>query len=458
MMWSRVLPGCVAVATALTFPELSLGAGELGGDDRFEDPSAQPRQTGTRAGKRATGAPMAPSSDARFAPLLDFDGTSALQVLALPTAPALVAAPATGTLPPISLPVDEPPAQVSSAPAVLAVDPAGLHTGVLIAAALAVDPPAALAASPAPTLALASTSPDPAADVPAAFATAAAGSPSADLLAQLPGTLSADARFAALPVEEQAALRLPAAAAALAPIAEPAIPVTSSALAPVAASSPASAMSADTSSSMEQLTTALIAPRATVPPAVAPSAAITTSAFGTEIGAAPAAAARPAPVMPATPAARSPASLPAPSVASAAVVPAPKPPLTTPVVGSRRDFQIDIKSQLATRVDGKAAGAVDFAQTATGLKVRLGSIVELLGARYDPAQLARIRASSAGNLYLSLSELQGQGIPISYDPVYDEFNVGLIDTRPKGARKVHIDQISTAERGLGSAAIDQVRR
>lgn len=119
---------------------------------------------------------------------------------------------------------------------------------------------------------------------------------------------------------------------------------------------------------------------------------------------------------------------------------------------------LDIRSQLTTRIDGKNAGKVDFQQTTTGLAVRLGSIVELLGDRYDAAQIARIRASAAGDVYLPLSQLQAQGIPISYDPVYDEFNVGTLDTRPKAARKVHMDQISTPERGLGSTGIDQVRR
>ena len=119
---------------------------------------------------------------------------------------------------------------------------------------------------------------------------------------------------------------------------------------------------------------------------------------------------------------------------------------------------LDIRSQLTTRIDGKAAGKVDFQQSATGLAVRLGSIVELLADRYEANQIARIRSSAAGEVYLPLLQLREQGIPISYDPVYDEFNVGLVDTRPKAARKVHMDQISTPERGLGSTGIDQVRR
>ncbi len=61
-------------------------------------------------------------------------------------------------------------------------------------------------------------------------------------------------------------------------------------------------------------------------------------------------------------------------------------------------------------------------------------------------------------MYFSLAELKAQGIPISYDPVYDEFNIGQTDTRPQAARKVHMDQISVPERGLGSSGIDQIRR
>jgi hypothetical protein len=165
------------------------------------------------------------------------------------------------------------------------------------------------------------------------------------------------------------------------------------------------------------------------------------------------------------PAAMAPAASPAPAAAAAAVVavvPRPKEPQPTapglgPVGTAASAYPLDIKSQLVTRVDGKTAGAVDFQQTPNGIKVRLGAIAEVLVDRYDPAVIARIRGSAAGQAYLSLAELQAQGIPISYDPVYDEFNVGLTDTRPKAARKVHIDQISAPERGGGSTGIEQVR-
>lgn len=154
------------------------------------------------------------------------------------------------------------------------------------------------------------------------------------------------------------------------------------------------------------------------------------------------------------------APVPAAPAAAAALAPLPQVKLqpSATAAGRADALRIDIKSQLLTRIDGKSAGTIDFRQTEAGLQVRLGSIADLLGDRYDAAQLARIKASSASNVYLSLADLQAQGIPISYDPVYDEFNVGTIDARPKARMKVHMDQISAPERGLGSTAMEQVRR
>ncbi len=139
------------------------------------------------------------------------------------------------------------------------------------------------------------------------------------------------------------------------------------------------------------------------------------------------------------------------------MVPKPKPALTAPASAAASPYEVDVSARLLTRVDGKTAGTVDFQQTPSGLKVRLGSIVEVLADRFDPAQIARIRCSAAGNTYLSLTDLQAQGVPISYDPVYDEFNVGTTDTRPKAGRKVHIDQITAPERSGDSTAIGQIR-
>ncbi len=129
-----------------------------------------------------------------------------------------------------------------------------------------------------------------------------------------------------------------------------------------------------------------------------------------------------------------------------------------PGAGVESAYMIDVTSQLLTRIDGKAAGKIDFRQTTSGLEVRIGSLAEMLGDRFDAATRERMTSSAASNVYLSLAQLQAQGIPISYDPVYDEFNIGMLDTRPKAARKVHMDQISTPERGPGSAFVGQVPR
>lgn len=135
-------------------------------------------------------------------------------------------------------------------------------------------------------------------------------------------------------------------------------------------------------------------------------------------------------------------------------MPRPKPQQSLPAAAAKpASAQIDVKSQLLTRIDGKTAGKVDFRQTGSGLQVRLGSIVELLGDRFDPAMIARIRASSARDVYVSLAQLQAQGIPISYDPVYDEFNVGKVDARPKAGYKVHIDQISSVQQRRQDPAV-----
>jgi hypothetical protein len=134
-------------------------------------------------------------------------------------------------------------------------------------------------------------------------------------------------------------------------------------------------------------------------------------------------------------------------------MPRPKPVAAVPAAAAKPGaLQIDVKSQLLTRIDGKTAGKVDFRQTSSGLQVRLGSIVELLGDRFDPAMIARIRSSSSRDVYLPLAQLQAQGIPISYDPVYDEFNVGKVDARPKAGDKVHIDQIGTVLQRRQNAA------
>lgn len=94
---------------------------------------------------------------------------------------------------------------------------------------------------------------------------------------------------------------------------------------------------------------------------------------------------------------------------------------------------LQFTSSLDTRVDGRTMGQVDFQQSPAGLKIRLGSVAEVLADRLPADELARIRNSSSGNAWLSLAELQAQGIPISFDPAYDEFNIGHEENGPGAA-------------------------
>lgn len=126
--------------------------------------------------------------------------------------------------------------------------------------------------------------------------------------------------------------------------------------------------------------------------------------------------------------------------------------------GTSMPSAVAIASQLTTRIDGRVAGEIDFQQDMRSITVRIGSIVELLGDRYDTAELKRLTQSAAGNTYLSLAQLQQVGIPISYDPVYDEFNIGSKDYLPTAAHKVQMDQISRPQREVGPIVMEQLRR
>lgn len=121
-------------------------------------------------------------------------------------------------------------------------------------------------------------------------------------------------------------------------------------------------------------------------------------------------------------------------------------------------FGLDIRSSLVTRIDGRVAGKIEFQQTSTSINVRIGSIVELLKDRFEVLELTRITNSSAKDHYMSVAQLRAAGIPITYDPVYDEFNVGSNDYRPNAAHKVQIDQIGTSQREIGPIEFDQVSR
>lgn len=436
---SRILPGSVAVVAAFTVPEFSVGAGDLVGSSGFDDPpepAAKPELGVVKLGQAGVKTQL---TGVRYAAILNLDLNSADAAPFAWAAPTATTLAGTGaemeTVAPVSLPSSE-----ESAPAFVAPPPESVTKPAADEASFTVSLPdekvVAAAAIPeaAPVI------------VPAVL----------PAIQDAPSLPPADvASIAPVPMA-QTAVQAPLAAA----------PALLAAPQPVAQVRPAARNLA------EQVTPARIAAASTAPQPVtrpAPSAPASPTSSPAVMSApiaaaavpgvrarvsAPAPAAKPAVVMAASPTKPPAVSVPAPPQAAAIPKPRPgNPALAAPA--SSMPALPEVTARLLTRVDGKTAGAVDFQQTPGGLKVRLGSIVDVLADRYDADQLARIRNSAAGNQYLSLAELQAQGVPISYDPVYDEFNVGLTDTRPKAARKVHIDQISAPERGLGATGIPQ---
>jgi len=487
MMWSRALPGTVVLIAALTIPELSVGAGDFVGEQRRDGPGELSLSAGPRALRHTSTATNRPVSRVSDTPALSrapsFPRAEPGTPTPLPLLPASASQSRIANLDPAAIPVDDTfpmPSGLFDLAAVSAAVSAPLFVGansqsaenprITSAAADTLDKAAEYAASAlkrftAPpglradtSLAIGVPAPYPATD---SLDTAASYTASViekfveqserrpKLSAAAPGFDGGEQQLtgaASPPSASQptinAALVFPSTIPHPGVVAQ-AVP---SGLGESVSDPPLPAMAAQLPANVK--VSRFAAPEqvrlAPAPPALRPAP----TASAALASAAPSAAAR-------SIAAPKPVPLARPVAALAAAVARPAPALTAPTASP---YQLDITSQLITRVDGKFAGAVDFAQSEAGIKVRLGSIVELLGDRYEPAQLARIRASAAGNAYLPLAELQAQGIPISYDPVYDEFNVGLIDTRPKAARKTHMDQISAPERGLGSTGIEQVRR
>lgn len=465
LLWTRALPGSVAVVAALTIPEFSVGAGDLTGARDLDKPLDPPSKAGQGLGKRVPNAAKQPLAGVRYGALFEVSAANTLSAdpsRLADLAPAAIIS--DGATLAVSPSVEAPAAFAAVVPPpVGGLNPRQAGTGRTAPSAVdALDDAATFAvsvledfaaspglqgeaglASGVPAIARTPLASPDALDTVAAYAASAlekfAATPSSAVpLTNELGIVADDRRIAALSSDLPLSVLQPQSQPAVgeAPLVEIAAPF-------------ASAVPQAVPAGLAQPMAASQAPALAAQPAAASAPVLVAQ---------PAAA---APALSAPPRiTQSPAASQSAALQAAGLAPLPKPAIAAPPpgLGKTGPLAFEITSQLLTRVDGKAAGTVDFQQTTTGLAVRLGSIVDVLGDRYDPGEIARIKASAASNLYIPLAELQAQGIPISYDPVYDEFNVGQSDTRPKAARKVHMDQITTPERGLGTAVIDQVRR
>lgn len=474
-MLGRVLPGGALVAAALILPEFSVGAGDTGRGAAATDPPDPPSAPGLERTRRVAGEAKGPLAGVRYATVLELrTAPSSAGSLARIAALEPAAASRDATLPqPAPLAALPEVREIAAAPRPTGTKPRAVAAGrIALGEVEHLDKAAAFAAA-----VLNDFAPPPGLAVDAALATrASVASPETEALDQAahysatvidrfvdraaarpaagPASAPDGSAMSAAPLPASASApqtlaapalgALPASAAVSAvPAAEPPVPVAAASPPTALAAAPAMrAPSTPPRGMIEQVTPARIAAARIAPARAAPA---------------------PAPAPAAAPSA-SPSAVPAPMVAPAKPAPAPAAlaaALPKPAPASAAPSHVEapgFSARLLTRVDGRATGEVDFQQTPAGLKVRLGSVAEVLAQRLPESELARIRGSASGNAWLSLAELQAQGIPISYDPVYDEFNIGREDTRPRAARKVHIDQISTPERGAGAGTMDQIRR
>lgn len=82
------------------------------------------------------------------------------------------------------------------------------------------------------------------------------------------------------------------------------------------------------------------------------------------------------------------------------------------------------KAQMAVRYDGRAIGLVGFQVDAESkISVNVGQILDLFKTQFKMVEFARLRNAKASSEFVTLERLVASGIPVVYDPVYDELVV-----------------------------------
>ena len=78
LLWTRALPGSVAVVAALTIPEFSVGAGDLTGPRGLDKPLDPPSKAGQGQGKRVPDAAKQPLAGVRYGALFEVSAANTL--------------------------------------------------------------------------------------------------------------------------------------------------------------------------------------------------------------------------------------------------------------------------------------------------------------------------------------------------------------------------------------------
>lgn len=116
------------------------------------------------------------------------------------------------------------------------------------------------------------------------------------------------------------------------------------------------------------------------------------------------------------------------------------------------------KSKLDARVNGVLTGSVEFQQLDGTIAIRLRSVAHMMREQFSETEFSEIVGGQAIDSFVPLAQLQAAGIPVSYNPAYDEVEFGIDYQDAPNAKKVQIDQISIAPIGPELTAIEQIPR
>ncbi|UAB78261.1 hypothetical protein INR77_00440 [Erythrobacter sp. SCSIO 43205] len=116
------------------------------------------------------------------------------------------------------------------------------------------------------------------------------------------------------------------------------------------------------------------------------------------------------------------------------------------------------KTKMDARVNGVLTGKVDFQQGRGTIAIRLRSVANVMREQFSKSEYDEILSGRSIDSFVPLAELQAAGIPINYNPAYDEVEFGIDYKDAPNAKKVQIDQISVAPVGPQLTAIEQIAR
>lgn len=133
---------------------------------------------------------------------------------------------------------------------------------------------------------------------------------------------------------------------------------------------------------------------------------------------------------------------------------------SAPDVGSDalREAALVPKSKLDARINGVLTGRIDFRQLDGTIALRLRSVIGVLRDQFSDDEFAHLVSGRSADRFVTLAELQSAGIPISYNPAYDEVEFGIDYKDAPNAGKVQVPQIGTPGSAEQSVMIEQIPR